>query len=551
MKMKFSLILIIISLFFTSCSTNSFSSNTNSQENIIEDNKEVYTNDDGSIVKEVYITVLPVDKSKDKYAYTFSELNTYDPDSNANEPEVKVLFKEGHDGVITTGDYGYGLTTSNGTMELRGQSSRLADLKSYKVNLDENSLWDGFETVNLNKHPFDDLRIRNKLSFDLIKSVPNITSLRTSFINVYIKDLSEGNYANDFEDFGLFTQIENVDTDFLENHDLDKKGSLYKVENFEFYRYEDTLKLKDDPDYNEEDFEKILEIKGNEDHEKLLEMLDAVNNDFIHINDVFDKYFNRDNYLTWLATNILFDNLDTSSRNYFIYSPSDSDTWFFLPWDYDKGLGGYRSTRAIWQEGVSNHWGNVLTNRFLRNEDNVQALTDKIEEISQIITKDKLVDLADLYKPIALEFLSREPDNGNGAVNIDEVNLEFDALIETLDNNKDNYYESLEKPMPVFMGDPVIITNYIQFQWTDSYDFQGDTFTYSVDISDTPTFDTILYSETNITENEIIIDMLPSGTYYWRLFILDSNGNKMDAFDIYIITDDIHPHFGTKIFYIS
>ncbi len=551
MKKNFSLILIIISLLFTSCSSNSFTSNTNSQKNSIEDNKEVYKDDDASLVKEIYITVLPADKTKDKYAFTFSELNETVLDPTAKEPKVKILFQEGHNGVISNGDYGYGLTNTNGTMELRGQSSRLADLKSYKVKLDENSLWDGFETVNLNKHPSDILKIRNKLSFDLIKSVPNMTSLRTSFLHVYIKDLSEGNFTKQFEDFGLYTQIENVDTDFLKNHNLDKKGSLYKVENFEFYRYEDFLKLEDDPDYNEEDFEKTLEIKGNEDHEELLQMLDDVNNDFIHINDVFDKYFNRENYLTWLATNILFDNLDTASRNYFIYSPSDSDTWYFLPWDYDKGLGGYRSTRAIWQEGVSNHWGNVLTNKFLRNEENRQALTDKIEEISKIITKDKLVDLINLYKPIAIEFLSRQPDNENGHVHIDEINLEFNELTETLEHNKENYYKSLEKPMPVFMGDPIIIGNYLQLQWTDSYDFQGDTFTYSLDISNTPTFDTILYSETGINENEIIIDMLPAGTYYWRLFIIDSNGNKMDAFDIYIDEENIGYYFGTKIFYLS
>lgn len=551
MKKKLSIILIITSLLFTSCLNSTFNSSNNLNDNSIKDNKGVYNEDENSVLKEIYITILPVDKGSKKYGFTFSQLNKNIVDSSAKEPKVKIIFQEGKNGVISNGDYGYGITDNNGTMELRGQSSRLADLKSYKVKLNENSPWNGFETVNLNKHAYDTLRIRNKLSFDLIKLVPDMTSLRTQLIHLYIKDLSEDDFSQQFKDFGLFTQIENVDTDFLKSHGLDKKGSLYKVENFEFYRYEESLKLKDDPDYSEEDFEKILEIKGNDNHEKLLQMLHDVNNKFVHINNIFDKYFNRENYLTWLATNILFDNLDTASRNYFIYSPSDSDTWYFLPWDYDKGMNGYRSSRAIWQNGVSNHWGNVLTNRFLRNKENVQALTDKIEAISEIISEDKLTNLVDLYRPIAIEFLSREPDNEGSRVKIDEINSEFNSLLKNIEVNKANYYENLEKPMPVFMGSPLIVGNYLHFQWTESYHFQGDAFTYWVDISDTPNFEKIIYSKSGINENELIIDMMPAGTYYWRLFIIDSKGNKMDAFDIYIDKENQGYYFGTKKFYIN
>ncbi|SHH81025.1 CotH kinase family protein [Clostridium grantii] len=550
MKIKLIGMLVIINLLVTSCLNSDFGENNNSNNTSIKDNQDIYKEED-VIVKELYITVLPAETGHDEYGKTFSQLNESSIDDSVDDIKVKIIFQEGSNGIISSTDFGYGLTDYNGIMELRGQSSRLAEIKSYKIKLNKNSPWNEFLTINLNKHHFDTLRIRNKLSFDLIKSIPNITSLRTEFIHLYIKDLSEEDYTKEYLDFGLYTQIEHVDTDFLKNHNLDQNGSLYKVENFEFYKYEDYLKLKEDAEYNEKEFEKILEIKGSEDHEKLIDMLDDLNNKFIHINDVFDKYFDRENYLTWLATNILFDNIDTASRNYFLYSESDSDTWYFLPWDYDKGLGGYRSSRAIWQNGLSNYWGNVLTNRFFRNKDNLEDLNKKIEEIHEIISEEKMENLIDLYKPIAIEFLRNEAEDIGDKFNLDEINLEFEELQKNIELNKANYYENLEKPMPVFMGEPTMLGNNLHFQWTESYDFQGDAFTYSVEISDAPKFETILYSKNDIHEKELIIDMLPKGTYYWRVFVTDSNENKMDAFDLYIEAESNGYYFGTKKFYVN
>ena len=44
------------------------------------------------------------------------------------------------------------------------------------------------------------------------------------------------------------------------------------MNSFDFRRYEDTIKLADDPDYNQANFEGMLEIKGDSDHTKLIEM---------------------------------------------------------------------------------------------------------------------------------------------------------------------------------------------------------------------------------------------------------------------------------------
>lgn len=536
-------------LFLLSCSKDNAITDV---DRSIEDDDTVYEGINDTEVKELYVTVLNTEGSSKKYDYTLQQVNdNYTGLSGDEEPVVRVIFQEGQNGSVEKGNYGYGITDYNGTMELRGQSSRLAELKSYKIELNKRALWDGYQVVNLNKHPFDDIRIRNKLSFDLIKDVPNITSLKTQFVHLFVKDYSQGDYSQSYVDYGLYTQSERIDRDYLENHGLDRAGNLYKAENFEFYRYEDTLRLEDDIDYNEKDFEDILEIKNGTDHSKLLNMLDDVNNKYVHINTVIDKHFDRENLLTWMAINILTDNIDTASRNYFLYSPSDSDIWYFLPWDYDKGLGAYSDNRGLWQKGVSNYFGNVLIRRFLENKENFQDLSKKVDEVYEIMSHDKVEKLVNSYEPIALEYLQREPDNLGGYVDIEEVKEEFAKLPDEVDENYREYYESIEKPMPVFIGDPFVYGNYIQFSWSDSYDFQGDEISYTLEVSDSVEFDNIIFSKSNIKDTELIIDKLPPGHYYCRVFIDDSAGNRMGAFDIYIDIKNSIYGYGMKDFYIN
>ena len=85
-----------------------------------------------------------------------------------------------------------------------------------------------------------------------------------------------------------------------------------------------------------------MEIAENADHDKLLEMMEAINDTSADIDDVMNTYFNKENYLTWMATNIIFGNIDAIVNNFLLYSPLNSKTWYFLPWDYDGTLLLYR-----------------------------------------------------------------------------------------------------------------------------------------------------------------------------------------------------------------
>src|SRR6185369_6918071 len=115
--------------------------------------------------------------------------------------------------------------------------------KSFKIELKKGEgTWRGQRTIALNKHVFDPSRVRNKLNFDLLKQVPNMVSLRTQFVHLYVKDETSDPWRSNFEDYGLFTQIELPDKTFLKAHLLDPKGQLYKTTFFEFDRYPDQIR---------------------------------------------------------------------------------------------------------------------------------------------------------------------------------------------------------------------------------------------------------------------------------------------------------------------
>ena len=80
----------------------------------------------------------------------------------------------------------------NATVQIRGQTSSRNSQKNYKIELKKNKgTWRGQRTINLNKHQTDGMRFRNKLSYDLLKGIPQLMSLRTQFVHLYVRDLTE------------------------------------------------------------------------------------------------------------------------------------------------------------------------------------------------------------------------------------------------------------------------------------------------------------------------------------------------------------------------
>lgn len=521
---------------------------------LVED-RSVYAEDKLDEVVNFYLTV-PEHNLTAEFPLSWGEFNSINRvEQNTEDKTLEVVLQEGTEEGPASGMFGYGDRNANGVISIRGKSTIRADQKSFKIKMyDEAGLWRNQSTINLIKHSFDSTRMRNKLSFDYFKLIPNFTSLRTQFVHLYVKDLTgEGN--GEFVDYGLYTQIEQPNKSFLRSHGLDPNGHLYKAASFEFFRYADVLKTADDPTYDEKKFNAILEPKGSNDHEKLLRMLEDLNNYSVTIDDVFDKHFDRDNFLTWMAVNILMDNFDTINQNYMLYSPLNSERWYFLPWDYDGGWGDTEfdedsaKRRAPWQRGISNYWGNTLQSRFFKNPDNVKQLLDKMEDLKSIINTKQTSEFIDIYKPIVSPFVHRQPDLQWLPRPIAEYEDELEQVKQLTEMTEQKFKESLETPMPFYLADVEQEDNSTIFSWGAAYDLQGDDLTYRFQIAKNPAF-TSSIKDIKSTDLSIKVDGLAKGKYYWKVSAADSKGHEVPSFDVYQDIDDNY-YFGVREFYVE
>ncbi len=409
-------------------------------------------------------------------------------------------------------------------VELRGQSSRLANQKSYKVHL-EDGTWRGQRELNLNKHPFDLSRVRNQLAFELFRGIDHMGSLRTQFVQLMVNG----------EDYGLFTHIEEPDGDFLAAHGLDPEGTVYKGRRWELWPIDDATAA------DEAAMDELVDSKNNPDPIKLARMSRAINDWSRDINDVIDEHLDRDNYITWLAMNLLLGNFDTRDQNYILYSPSDCDTWYFLPWDYDGALGFYEQPRQLaaglvrprWRAGPANWWGTGLHERFLRDPGNLQDLRDRMDELrGGRLSDDEIATLLASYRGLVREQVSRSPDlwqlpvlrgTSEAADIVAQWDDEYQRIHGVVGDLDAEYREVIDRPMPVFLweGDPV---QGMHFEWSPSYDFQNDAIRYDFELASAADFAdaSIVDRQTGLADTWTTVADLPPGEYFWRVIIREA-----------------------------
>ena len=290
----------------------------------LRDNPELYTVYDDSGVVIMYLTVSRGNDSENTN-HSWAEINhysVYDYETmGVPRYQVNALLQVGDENGPLPGELGYAVEAPNATVQIRGQTSSRNSQKNYKIKLKKNKgSWRGQRTIALNKHMGEGLRFRNKMAYDLIKGIDQMMGLRTQFVHLYVKDLTDSS-SGVFEDYGLYTQVEQLNKTALKAHGLDSTGQLYKVNFFEFYRYEDAIKLTTDPTFDQAKFDSYLETKGSSDHSKLIEMLEKLNDESQPMEKLLETYFDAENIAYWMAFQLLTGNADTQSRNMYLYSP--------------------------------------------------------------------------------------------------------------------------------------------------------------------------------------------------------------------------------------
>ena len=525
----------------------------------LRDKDSLYENDDETSVVTMYLTVSQGNSSEGT-DHTWKEINSYsayDYDKmGVDRYQTAALLQVGDESGPQSGEVGYGENVPNATVQIRGQTSSRNSQKNYKIELKKNKgTWRGQRTINLNKHQTEGMRFRNKLSYDLLKGIPQLMSLRTQFVHLYVRDLTEGD-SSEFQDYGLYTQVEQLNKTGMKNHGMDSKGQLYKINSFEFFRYEDVIKKEDDPTYDQKAFEKLLEIKGDSDHTKLIQMLTDLNDISQPIADILDQYFDRENLTYWMAYQILTGNIDTQNRNTYLYSPQNSDTWYLIAWDNDGSFMRTeyniknRSDQGSWECGVSNYWGNVLFQRCLKSQTFRDKLNDAILDLKEnYLTEDRLATMIESYKSVVKSYAYSMPDQMNEPLTeaqYDQVSAAIPGEVET---NYQLYLESLEKPMPFFIGVPVIEDNKLKLAWDVSYDFDAEDITYTVEVAKDYLFQDVIYRSENQPLPEMAMDVPEAGQYFVRVRAGNKSGYTQDAFDYYVT--DSGKNYGMKCFYVT
>lgn len=500
------------------------------------ENKTIYQVDQPDDLDTIYITVFPTETEEGVIDFSVFDLHEslnqdFNPILHAN---VTIGDSKGNLSVLTD------TTLVNATIRVRGNSTRGAAFKSYKIRFtSESGNYKGFTILNLNKHVYDPAKIANKFSFDLMSQLDNMASLRTNFVKVYIRDASLPTSQQKYIYYGLYTNIEQPNKDFLRSHGLDVDASLYKATSFEFREYE-ALKNVDDPAYNQAAFEKILEIREGNNHSKLLDMLSAINDMDQDFAVVFAKYFNEENYLTWMAMNILLGNEDVLSQNFFLYNPTNSMTWYLLPWDYDGtfkfGIADSGHKAPLPMQGIQRLTAIVLHRRYFSNPQNLNKLTAKMDELlAGPFSEANVLKTVEAYWPVMQATLGKWPDVGLIDMEPNQLRSYIRGYDDEIRTNYTEYLNALKFPTPIFTATPVKNNDgSTTFAWETSTDFDGDLITYSVRLAKDPGMKKVIFSQKNLVNTSFTYTGALKGTYYLEVRITDSQGNtqySLDTFD--------------------
>ena len=501
----------------------------------------------------MYLTVRS-GNAEDSTNHTWTEVNTYDTyyysQNNIERYACEAILQVGDENGPVEGEFGYGETVPNATVCVRGQTSSRNTQKNYKVRIkDGKGTYKDLQTLPLNKMESDYLRFRNKLAFDLMQDIPQMTAIRTQFVHLYVKDETEGG-SGQFEDYGLYTRMEQMNKSYLEQHGLDRKGHLYKINNmFEWYDYKPLMNPNLSDDKAMLDFSYYLEPKGEQDSQKLREVLSMVNDYTIYTEEIIDKYFDVENLAYYLAFHLLTGNNDVGARNAYIYSPLNSNRWYILSWDCDRTFElAYnevyeRSDGLSWEQGITKYTNVTLFNRFLTVKKYRQALDDAIQDLRKnYLTADIIRDKVSVYRSIVYPYITTQPDNGHWNFTIEDFDYVTDCLPDEVEANYQCYLESLKKPWPFYVDVPrQIDKGKMHVNWNVSFDPNGESIEYTCILARDPGFTDVIASLDRITVPECVFDVdLAPGQYYIRVQATNESGYTQECFDYFNKDPTLH-----------
>ncbi len=226
-------------------------------------------------------------------------------------------------------------TLDNVGFRLRGNTSRNADKKSYKISFNtyvQGREFYGLEKMNLNGEHNDPTIMRSKLAWDIAYQ-NGIVGSRANHVRFFINDVFYGVYIN----------VEHIDEEFLSSRYGNKNGNLYKC-----LWPADLDYLGNDPDlYKLEVFGRpVYQLKTNlveNDYSKLAQFIFILNTTPSNpLLCELEKVFNVDDYLKFIALDVLTGNWDGpiyNKNNFYLYENPATGLIEYIPYDLDNTFG--------------------------------------------------------------------------------------------------------------------------------------------------------------------------------------------------------------------
>jgi spore coat protein H len=475
----------------------------------------------------------------------------------------------GSEAIVQVGDenglnqksFGAGINIPNAVVTLRGDNASKKPQKSYRIEFKTFAdNWNDQNIIYLNKYAEDGMRFRTALAQELAGVLPGLTPLDTTFVHLYVKDKTvEG--QDKFIDYGIYTQLERPDSDFLQRVGLDLSGELYKAENFDFTRHPEAIKMSSDPTFNLEVFETLLENKGDtDDNTDLIAMLDALNAPNADIEKIIPQYFDEENYYTFLALQILLGNTSEATRDYLLYSPTDSEKFHFLMWDADHIL--YTTEEELTNRkyeirreaiemttGVLPFYNNKLHKMVLTNQNCLEKLTAKIEEITPTVY-DNVRTLTKRFSGMIMSQSFTRPDIMSMPLSQENYDIISAGLNNEIIANKNRFIAEVAKPSPYKLLS-LSGTGNIVIDWEDSIIASGEPVLYDIVIAKNFSGSEILYSKIGLTESHYQIPLPASGQYFISISASNQKGDSIRHLNSYY--EDIYDyrHGGVYCFYVN
>jgi hypothetical protein len=230
-------------------------------------------------------------------------------------------------------------TLENIGFRLRGNTSRYAQKKSFKISFNEyvpGRKYQGVKKINLNGEHNDPTMIREKLYYDIWKKA-GMVERRTCFVKVFINQTY----------YGLYTNLEEMEKEWLTRIYPEAGGNLYKCSYPADLVYLGTdQQVYKDLENSTATGGRVYELQTNkspDDYTRLVELISKLNNPAgEQFATAISKILNVNLFLKSLALDVATGNWDDYSynrNNFYLYdNPADS-LFHFITYDPDNTFG--------------------------------------------------------------------------------------------------------------------------------------------------------------------------------------------------------------------